>query len=108
MRSGRPFVAVKANGKRVPAANKLSDIFRNWFYAGWVVVENKWATIPPKTVRGDWEPVVSTEEFETGLAILQHHNEAREHRPRHFYLLQKLVYLQEYEKVRIEKKNEIG
>jgi len=38
--------------------------------------------------------VVSTEEFETGLVILERRNEARDHKPRHFYLLQNLVYLQ--------------
>jgi hypothetical protein len=59
-----------------------------------VVVENEWANIPSKTLRGNGEPVVSTEEFERGLAIL----EQRSHKPmpqkRNFYLLQGLIYLQ--------------
>ena len=48
-RSGRPFVTIRADGKRKAAANGLSRIFKNWFYAGWVVSEK--ANIPPKTVR---------------------------------------------------------
>lgn len=43
LRSGVPFVHVNARGK--PAARKtaLSKAFHNWFYAGWVVVDNDWA-----------------------------------------------------------------
>src|SRR5258708_37994999 len=89
LRSGRPFVEIKENGKRKPVVQALSKAFHKWFYAGWVVVDNGWATIAPKTVRGDWEPVVTTEEFELGLAILVRRNEDRDHKPKHFYLLQK-------------------
>jgi Recombinase len=67
-RSGRPFVTVSARGKRHEAANGLSRILNNWFYAGWVVSEK--AGIPPKTVVGQWKPTVTTEEFEQGLTIL--------------------------------------
>jgi hypothetical protein len=73
----------------------LSSIFHNWFYAGWVVVDNRWASIPPKQVRGQWEPVVSTEEFELGLQILAQRNLKRPHQTRHFYLLQGLIHLQQ-------------
>ena len=51
-RSGRPFVQVKANGKRKANKNTLSRIYHNWFYAGWVI--RKKAEIPPKSVRGQW------------------------------------------------------
>ena len=47
----------------------MSGIFHNWMYAGRVVsVQNK---IVPKTIRGNWEPIVTTEEFERGLEILE-------------------------------------
>ncbi len=92
--TGRPFVEIREDGKRKPVVKALSKAFHNWFYAGWVVVDNDWATIPPKTVRGEWEPVVTTEEFELGLAILARRNQDRDHKPKHFYLLQNLVYLQ--------------
>lgn len=66
-RSGRPFIVIK-NGQRVAAINTLSKRFRNWFYAGWVVSPK--AGIPPKTIRGNWTPVVTTEELERGIEIL--------------------------------------
>jgi hypothetical protein len=67
-RSGRPFVTVSASGNRKDAANGLSRVLNNWFYAGWVVSEK--AGIAPKTIPGLWKPLVTTEEFERGLAIL--------------------------------------
>ena len=71
-----------------------STAFHNWFYAGWVVAQNDWVNIAPKTVRGEWEATVTTDEFERGLAILAQ----RSHKPmpnkKHFYLLQGLVYLE--------------
>lgn len=90
-----PFVHLNARGK--PAARKtaLSKAFHNWFYAGWVVVDNDWANIPPKTIRGGWEPVVSTEEFELGLAILAKRNHKPTPQKKHFYLLQGLIYLEQ-------------
>ncbi|MBK8139451.1 MAG: recombinase family protein [Chloroflexi bacterium] len=63
-RSGRPFVMVSASGNRKDAANGLSRVLNNWFYAGWVVSEK--AGIAPKTIQGLWKPLVTTEEFERG------------------------------------------
>jgi DNA invertase Pin-like site-specific DNA recombinase len=94
LRDGRPFVRVNQQGKRVPNKQALSRVFHNWFYAGWVVAENEWANIPPKTLRGNWQPVVSTEEFEMGLAILARRNRKPVPQKKHFYLLQGLIYLQ--------------
>ena len=91
LRSGKQFVHISENGKRVVASNILSKIFHNWFYAGWVISEK--AGIPPKTVRGQWKPIVSTEDFERGLSILQRRNSHRVHHRRHDYLLQGLLYL---------------
>jgi hypothetical protein len=96
--SGKPFIEIRTkkanpNGERIVHDQLLSRVFHNWFYAGWVVVENDWANIKLKTFRGEWEPIVSTDEFERGLAILVQ----RSHKPmpnkKHFYLLQGLIYL---------------
>ena len=77
-----------------PTSQQLSRAFHNWFYAGWVVVDNDWAKIAPKSVRSEWEPIVSTEEFEKGLAILAKRNNKPEPKKKYFYLLQGLVYLE--------------
>lgn len=68
-RSGRPFVTIKKNNRRKANINTLSSIFHNWAYAGWVT--SKAGDIPPKTISGDWELIVTTEEFEKGLVILE-------------------------------------
>lgn len=68
LRTGKPFVLVGQKGGRRPAIDKLMRAFTDWTYAGWVVSEED--GIAPKTIRGKWEPLVSTEDFETGLAIL--------------------------------------
>src|SRR5262249_3444037 len=82
-----------ANGKRKAAESFLSDAFHNWFYAGWVVVDNKWATILPEEIRGTWTPVVTTAEFKRGLEILKRRNSTRQHKRKNFYLLAGLIYL---------------
>ena len=90
-RGGRPFIKIKANDSRKPNKNTLSRIFHNWFYAGWVVSEK--ANIPPKTVRGNWQPLVTTEEFEQGLQILASRTQHRIAQRRHDYLLKGLIYV---------------
>jgi DNA invertase Pin-like site-specific DNA recombinase len=89
-RTGRPFIKVNKNGTRSSAKNSLSRIFHNWFYAGWVV-SNK-AGIPPKTVRGQWKQIVTTEQFERGLEILKKRMRNKAPRHRHIYLLSGLIY----------------
>ncbi len=74
LRSGKPFVTIDAHGRRTYPLNTISRNFHNWFFAGWIVIETDWATILPKTVRGNWTPVVSTEEFEAGMSILERRN----------------------------------
>lgn len=92
-RSGRPFVTIRADGKRKAAANGLSRIFKNWFYAGWVVSEK--ANISPKTVTGQWKALVTTEEFEHGLAILASRQKHRASGGRiHDYFLRGMVYVE--------------
>ena len=98
MNSGRPFVKVRQTRSgeeiRIPQVQALSRAFHSWFYAGWVVVQNDWVNIPPKTVKGEWEAIVTTEEFERGLAILAQRNHKPMPNKKHFYLLQGLVYLE--------------
>ncbi|MBZ0278712.1 MAG: hypothetical protein K8I60_21370, partial [Anaerolineae bacterium] len=64
----------------------------NWFYAGWVVSEK--AVIPPKTIQGQWQPLVTTEEFERGLEILARRNRHRVVKRKHDYLLKGLIYIE--------------
>ena len=89
-RRGRPFVEVNSYGKRKANINTLSTIFHNWAYAGWVVSERN--GIAPKTLRGNWEPLITTEEFERGLEILQRRNNHRTVRRKKEYILSGLVY----------------
>jgi site-specific DNA recombinase len=89
-RKGRPFVEITSTGQRRPSKNTLSKIFHNWTYAGWII--SKSAKIPPKTVRGNWEPLVSTEEFEHGLAILEQRDQTRGRNRKYDYLLKGMVY----------------
>ncbi len=90
-RSGRPFIEIKKNGKRKANSNTLSFIFHNWFYAGWVVSEK--AEIPPKEIRGQWKPIVTTEEFEKGLAILARRSKHRVAKRKHDYLLKGIIFV---------------
>lgn len=89
-RTGRAFVEVSANGKRKHNISTLSNTFHNWTYAGWVVsLKNN---IPPKTIRGNWEPLVATEEFERGLEILARRSQNRDARRRQDYLLKGMIF----------------
>jgi hypothetical protein len=97
LRDSRPFVKSAEKGRRTHATNVLSAAFHNWFYAGWVVSEA--AGILPKTIPGMWKPVVTTEEFEKGLVILERRSKERSPKRKHFYLLRKILYLQQDKKL---------
>lgn len=88
--SGRAFLEVLPSGKIRANVNTMSDIFHNWTYAGWIVSEAN--QIPPKTLRGNWEPLVSTEDFERGLAILDKRNHHPVPKRKRSYLLQGIIY----------------
>lgn len=90
-RSGRPFIQVKSNGKRKANYNTMAYIFHNWTYTGWIVDEEN--GILPKTQRGSWEPIISTPEFELGLAILDRRSQHKYAKRKHNYLLKGLVFL---------------
>ena len=64
-------------------------MFHNWTYAGWV--SSKRNQILPKTIRGEWEPLITTEEFERGQEILDQRNKYRSVRRRQEYLLQGMI-----------------
>lgn len=89
-KSGRPYIEISKTGKRCANYNTLAAIFHNWTYAGWVT--SKKNNMLPKTIRGDWEALVTTEEFERGLAILDKRNQKRTPHRNHDYLLRGLVY----------------
>ena len=83
-RTGRPYIEVSPTGKRKANISSLSNIFHNWAYAGWVVsIPNQ---IVPKTLRGNWEPIVTTEEMERGQEILTRRNAHRSVRRKQMYL----------------------
>jgi DNA invertase Pin-like site-specific DNA recombinase len=89
-RSGRPFIEVTLTGLRKANVSSLCNIFHNWTYAGWVVsLKNG---IVPKTVRGNWTPIVTTEEFELVQSILARRNLNRQIRRKQFYLLTGLLF----------------
>ena len=95
-RTGRPFVEVLASGKRKYNISTLSNTFHNWTYAGWVVsLKNN---IPPKTIRGKWEPLVTTEEFEKGLQILARRNQNRSAKRKQDYLLKGMIFYSKSER----------
>jgi hypothetical protein len=58
------------------------------------------ADIPYGTLRGNWEPIVSTEDFERGLEILNRRYRVRYPNRKHFYLLKRIAYLEIDGKVR--------
>lgn len=89
-RSGRPFIEIKKDGQRKGNYNSLAAIYRNWTYAGWVVSQTN--NIPPKTIKGNWQPIITTEEFERGLLILDKRTEKRAPKRRHDYLLRGIAY----------------
>lgn len=89
-RSGRPFVEIKPDGKRKANSNTLAVIFHNWTYAGWIT--SKTRNILPKTLRGSWEPLVTTEELERGITILDERDLKSGRKRRHDYLLKGMVY----------------
>ncbi|MBN8638042.1 MAG: recombinase family protein [Anaerolineae bacterium] len=91
-RSGRPFVEVTPTGKRKTNISCLSRIFHNWAYAGWIVSPPN--QIAPKTLQGNWEPIITTEEMERGQEILTRRNMHRSVRRKQVYLLQGMIFYQ--------------
>ena len=89
-KSGQPYIEVKLNGKRKAHYSTLAAMFHNWTYAGWVTSEVN--NVPPKTIRGNWESIVTIEEFERSLAILDKRNCLRIPKRRYDNLLRGMVF----------------
>jgi hypothetical protein len=90
--SGRPWAWTdQKNGTRMTAKNRLHNIFHNPFYAGWVVSER--FGIAYGEIRGKWESIITTEEFERGHYILRKHGDEKSRFKRQFYLLRSLLYV---------------
>jgi len=95
--SGRPWAwNDPKTGKRRTARNRLHGIFHKPFYAGWVVSER--FGIKLGEVRGKWESIVSTDEFERGKAILLANGNNKSRFKRKYYLLRNLLWVQTGEK----------
>jgi hypothetical protein len=80
-RSGIPWAFDDPKtGRRRQAKNNLQRLFHRPFYAGWAT--SKRFGIALGEVRGNWEPIITTEEFERGIAILRRHdlNKSRQRR----------------------------
>jgi hypothetical protein len=91
-RSGKPWVEVDPETGRVTyATSQLSRSFHSPFYAGWVASETY--GIKRGEVRGTWEPIISDEDFERGLAVLAKHDENRTRTRRYTYVLAGLLYM---------------
>ncbi len=91
--SGRPWAwHDPKSGKLHTFKNRLHDIFHNPFYAGWVVSEK--FDIKLGEVQGEWEPVVTTKEFERGTEILLKHGDNRSRFKRKHYLLRNILWVE--------------
>jgi hypothetical protein len=90
---GRPWAwNDPKTGRRHWAHNFLFKIFHNPFYAGWVV--SKRFGIKMGEVRGNWEPIITTEQFLRGVEILHRHNEDKSRPRKQDYLLRGLLWIQ--------------
>ena len=91
--SGRPWAwDDPKSGRRRTAFNLLHKLFHNPFYAGWVTSER--FGIKMGEVRGNWEPVVSTEQFHRGVHILHKNDKEKSRVKKHSYLLRGLLWVQ--------------
>jgi DNA invertase Pin-like site-specific DNA recombinase len=90
--NGLPWVWNDAHtGVRKVARTRLSYIFHNPFYAGWMVSEK--FGIKLGEVRGIWEPIITHEEYQKGLTILNKHDLDKSRDRRYFYLLKGLIWV---------------
>lgn len=95
LKSGRAFMETTSTGRKRYASSAVSRVFHNAFYAGWVVSARH--AIAPYQVRGDWQALVSDEEFQRGLLILEKRTHKRVPEHKHFYLLKGMLFLQQGE-----------
>jgi hypothetical protein len=90
--NGRPWAwNDPKTDKRKTAFTLLHKLFHNPFYAGWVTSER--FGIKMGEVRGNWDPVVSTEKFHRGVQILHKHDSEKSRVKKHQYLLRGLLWV---------------
>jgi len=91
-RGGRPWAYDDPKRQiRVRDKNRLHQIFHNPFYTGWVV--SKRFGIKINEIRGQWEPIISTEEFEQGIEILRKHDLNKSRKKKRHYSLRNLLWV---------------
>ena len=91
--NGRPWAwSDPKSGKRKTASNVLHKLFHNPFYAGWVVSDR--FGIKFGEIRGQWEPVITSDQFERGKAILLKHGNFKQNFQKQTYLLRNLLWVQ--------------
>ncbi len=90
-KSGKAWVWEDENGQECCALSHISRSFHLPFYAGWVVSPEY--GIQRGEVRGNWEPLVTDQEFDEGLAILLRNDENKVRQKRHVYMLSGLLYM---------------
>jgi len=90
--SGRPWAwnDPKSGGRRT-ARNRLHEFFNKPFYAGWVVSER--FKIELGEVRGNWKPIINTNQYEKGRAILLRNGMNKSRFKRNHYLLRNLLWV---------------
>ncbi len=90
--TGRPWAWTHPKtGERKTAENRLQILFHNAFYTGWVVSER--FGIRLGEVRGDWQPIITKEEYLRGVEILRSHDLEKSRVRRSFYLLRGLLWI---------------
>lgn len=92
---GRPWAWTdpKTGGRR-NVENRLHEIFHNAFYAGWVISEKY--GIAYGEVRGTWEPIITSEEYEQGIKILRKNDQQKIRKRRYTYLLSNVAWVEEH------------
>ena len=86
----------KPNGIRKTAHNSLHTIFYNPFYAGWAT--SKKFGIKIGEVRGNWEPIITTDQYEKGKSILKKHGFNKANFKKRHYLLRGILYVTDGQK----------
>ena len=78
-------------GDRNCAKARLFEMFHNPFYAGWVVSER--FGIQEGEIPGNWEAVITHEQYLKGMDILNKHDLDKSRDRRYFYLLKGLLWM---------------
>jgi DNA invertase Pin-like site-specific DNA recombinase len=88
--TSKPWVAVTKTGQFRFHDNKLSRGLRRPFYAGRVVSEH-YGIYYEDGIQGQWEPIVTVEEYERAMEILRQRDNHKVRQKRYVYLLRDLL-----------------